>query len=54
LWTSRDNPVALFGYIGVLNCGIAAVSALKRWNYLILLAAIGSVITEFAWMADFF
>jgi uncharacterized membrane protein len=54
LWTTRDNPVALFGYIGVLNCGIAAVSALRRWNYLILLAAIGSVITEFAWMADFF
>jgi uncharacterized membrane protein len=54
LWTTHDNPVALFGYIGVLNCGIAAVGALKRWNYLILLAAIGSVITEFAWMADFF
>ena len=54
LWTNGDNPMALFGYIGVLNCGIAAVSALKRWNYLILLAAIGSVITEFAWMADFF
>lgn len=53
-WTNRDNPVALFGYIGVLNCGIAAVSALKRWNYLILLAAIGSVATEFAWTADFF
>lgn len=54
LWTTRDNPIALFGYIGVLNCGIGAVSALKRWNYLILLAAIGSVMTEFAWMADFF
>lgn len=53
-WTNRDNPVALFGYIGVLNCGIVAVAALKRWNYLILLAAIGSVITEFGWTADFF
>jgi uncharacterized membrane protein len=54
LWTNGDNAVALFGYIGVLNCGIAAISALKRWNHLILLAAIGSVITEFAWMANFF
>src|SRR3984893_18423497 len=49
LWTRRDNPAALFGYIGVLNCGVAAVSALKRWNYLILLAAFGSVIIEFSW-----
>jgi uncharacterized membrane protein len=54
LWTKSDNPVALFGYIGVLNCGIAGVSALKRWNYFVLLAAIGSVMTEFAWTADFF
>lgn len=54
LWTNGDNPMALFGYIGVLNCGIAAVSALKRWNHLILLAAISSVMTEFAWLADFF
>ena len=53
-WTNQDNPVALFGYVGVLSCGIAAVSTLKRWNYLILLAAIGSVATEFAWTADFF
>jgi len=54
LWTRRDNPAALFGYIGILNCGVAAVSALKRWNYLILLAAFGSVIIEFSWAADIF
>lgn len=54
LWTQRDNPFALFGYIGVLNCGIAGVSLLKRWNYLVVLGAIGSVVTEFAWTADFF
>lgn len=53
-WTQRDNPVALFGYIAVLTCGIAAVSALKRWNYLILLAAIGSVTIEYGWTVDFF
>ena len=54
LWTGEDNPVALFGYIGVLNCGIAAVSALKRWNYLIFLAALGTVAIEFVWLAHFF
>ena len=54
LWTRRDNPAALFGYIGVLNCGVAAVATLKRWNYLLLLAAFGSVIIEFSWTADLF
>jgi uncharacterized membrane protein len=52
--TKYDNPIALFGYIGVLNCAIAAVAALKRWNYLILLAAIGSVLIEFGWVAESF
>ena len=52
--TQYDNPGVLFGYIGVLNCGVAAVSALKRWNYLIVLTAIGSIIMEFTWAADFF
>jgi uncharacterized membrane protein len=52
--TGYSNPILLFGYIGVLNCGIAAVSASKRWNHLILLAAIGSIIVEFTWAAEFF
>jgi uncharacterized membrane protein len=54
LRTGYDQPIVLFGYIGVLSCGLAAVSALKRWNYLILLAAIGSVFIEFTSAADFF
>jgi uncharacterized membrane protein len=54
LWTRQDNPIALFGYVGVLNFGVAAVAALKRWNYLTLLAAFGSVVIEFSWTADFF
>ena len=52
--TKYDDPAILFGYIGVLNCGVAVVSALKRWNYLILLAALGSVVMEFTWASDFF
>ena len=55
LFHSGDqSAVALFGYIGVLNCGIAAVSAIKRWPYFILAAAICSVLFEFAWVADLF
>jgi len=52
--TSYAAPLLIFGYIAVLSCAVAAVGALKRWNYLILVAAIGSIILEFAWSADFF
>ena len=54
LSTGVDNPVALFGYIAVLNIGIASVALRKRWDYLILLAAGGTIIMEFAWAARFF
>jgi uncharacterized membrane protein len=49
-WKGQNNSIQAFGYVAVLNFAIAAVGALKRWNYLILLAAIGSVIAEFVWM----
>ncbi|HWM24074.1 MAG TPA: DUF2339 domain-containing protein [Chthoniobacterales bacterium] len=54
LSTGVDNPIALFGYIAVLNVGIAAVALRKRWDYLILLAAAGTALTEFAWGWKFF
>ena len=52
--TTYENPMVLFGYIGVLSCGVAAVGALKRWNYLILLAAVGSVFIEITWASGLF
>lgn len=54
LSTGVDNPIALFGYIAVLNAGIAAVALRKRWDYLVLLAAAGTALTEFAWGWKFF
>ena len=54
LSTGVDNPAALFGYIAVLNLGIAAVSLRKRWDYLVLLAAVGTIVMEFAWAGKFF
>jgi uncharacterized membrane protein len=54
LSTGVDNPTALFGYIAVLNIGIAAVALRKRWDYLILLAAAGTVIMEIGWAFKFF
>lgn len=54
LSTGVDNPTALFGYIAVLNIGVAAVALRKRWDYLVMLAAAATAITEFAWAGKFF
>jgi uncharacterized membrane protein len=54
LSTGVDNPAALFGYIAVLNIGIAAVAVRKRWNYLVLLAAASTVLIEYGWAFKFF
>lgn len=54
LSTGVDNPAGLFGYIAVLNIGIAAVALRKRWDYLVLLAAAGTILMEFAWADKFF
>jgi len=54
LSTGVDNPIALFGYVAVLNIGVAAVALRKRWDYLILIAAAGTVLMEFGWAARFF
>jgi uncharacterized membrane protein len=54
LSTGVDNPIALFGYIAVLNVGIAAIALRKRWDYLVLLAATGTILMEFAWADKFF
>lgn len=54
LSTGVDNPTALFGYIAVLNIGVAAVALRKRWDYLVLLAAAGTILMEFAWADKFF
>jgi uncharacterized membrane protein len=54
LSTGVDNPTALFGYIAVLNIGVAAVALRKRWDYLVILAAAGTIIMEFAWADKFF
>jgi Predicted membrane protein (DUF2339) len=54
LSTGVDNPTALFGYIAVLNIGVAAVALRKRWDYLVLLAAAGTIIMEFGWADKFF
>ncbi len=54
LSTGEDRPATLFGYIALLNVGVAAVVLRKRWDYLVLLSAVGTVLMEFLWAARFF
>lgn len=44
------NAVEIFGYVAVLNLAIAGLVAVKRWDYLLLLAALGTFLAEFRWM----
>ena len=46
----QDQAALLFGYVALLNFGIAALVLRKRWDYLLLLAALGTAGTELAWM----
>ena len=50
LLTTGDHPWPTFGYIALLNAGIAAVALRKRWDYLFLLAALGTVAIESLWV----
>lgn len=52
--TGRDNAPALFGYIALLNAGVAAIALRKRWEFLIVLAALGTILTQFGWAGKFF
>lgn len=50
LLTTGEHPLPTFGYIALLNAGIAAVALRKRWDYLYVLAAAGTVFIEALWI----
>jgi uncharacterized membrane protein len=54
LSTGQDAPVALFGYIALLDAGLLAVALYRRWFYLTSLAAAGTVFMQLGWAAKFF
>lgn len=54
LSTGEDNPLALFGYLALLDAGLIAVALRKRWNFLTLLGATGTLLLQLAWVAEFF
>jgi uncharacterized membrane protein len=54
LRSGADNAPSLFLYIALLDLGVAAVALRKSWFYLVLLAAVGTALTQFGWSAQFF
>lgn len=54
LSTGQDQPFALFTYITFLNIGLLCVAFYKRWNFLVALGVIGTVLTELGWVTGFF
>lgn len=54
LSTGENNPLGLFGYVALLDVGLLAVTWRKRWDYLALSAASGTVVMQVGWFAKFF
>lgn len=54
LSTGQDNPLGLFGYVALLDLGLIAVAQRKRWDYLMLLAAVGTLVMQIGWVGKFF
>jgi uncharacterized membrane protein len=52
--TGHDNPVGLFGYIGILVIGLVAVALHRGWLYLVPMGAGGTVLMLVAWAGKFF
>src|SRR5438034_2442513 len=54
LSTGQDNPLGLFGYIALLDIGLLMVARRKEWPALPILGAIGTVLMQIGWVAQFF
>lgn len=52
--TGKDNPLGLFGYIGLLDAGLIAIAARRQWKYQVLLSAIGTALMQLVWVVKFF
>ncbi len=54
LSTGVDRPLALFGYIALLDLVLVAIALRRRWLYLVVLGAVGTVLLELGWASRFF
>jgi hypothetical protein len=53
LSTGEDRPFGLFGYLLLLNAGLAWVAHRKRWPVLTVLCAILTTVYQWGWVAKF-
>ena len=49
LSTGRDNEVALFTYIALLDAGVLALAYFKRWRALNVMSLFATILTVLAW-----
>lgn len=54
LSTGQDNPLGLFSYIFILDAGLIGIALRKKWRFLVLLGAAGTMILQIAWASEFF
>ena len=54
LSTGQDNPFGLFGYIAILDAGLILVALHRRWLFLVVLAAAGTIFMQIGWAGEFF
>lgn len=52
--TGRDNEVALFTYIALLDAGVLGVAYFKRWRALDVLSFLGTVLMTLGWALTFY
>lgn len=53
LSSGQDNPIGLFGYLLLLNVGLAWVAYRKRWPMLTALSMVFSTLYQWGWVAKF-
>lgn len=53
LSTGVDHPLGLFTYVALLDAGLVAVTARKKWSVLVPLAVAGTTFLQFGWMNSF-
>ena len=53
LATGQDNPVGLFGYLLLLNAGLAWVAYKKGWPLLTALSVLFTTLYQWGWVAKF-
>lgn len=54
LGSNVDRPLALFGYIAILDLGLVAVALKRRWHFLVAMAAVGTALMQLGWAGKFF